>query len=392
MCTKIEDPPTHSLTADQSLSSASSTSFPLPYKLLTELVTSQSHHESIVHKALCTLLALCTSPRDSVKCTAIKLVSPDLYKIEKFHKVIEDFAIENFRKMQNFSGEEAEDPIKCATTLLFRLIAESPALLSNIFDAFGCVRDNCQRHLMERCKALFRSYISPTNPELHRQFLRVTKDSLPLLHTFVEIYKIRPMPGPMKQTIIEIATRLPAFSLLLPLLPQLSVTEIEEHNLLISIAICETPNRKDLIYGIASLYCKMTDYTEKLKEMLIKLLKYDLQVESKIWKYLAESIDACIEKRDLFALSSVVLPAMTDLVHEQKVPNLLPRTLITLAEWYPKNIVDFMNLVRVLIDKKIWESRNHWFGIERFLRSNLAYAQEVIAKLPEKIKAGFING
>jgi len=351
--------------------------YTIPLKLLKDLILSSAHKETVNQKALKKLLRLTVEQKDSIKLQAIKIISPEFYKIPKFTKTIFDFAVESFTKLKEFKGTEDENAIKNQIGLLLRISAEDPKILIPAMQIFGNLKDNAKRIILIQCKKMFEKCWPPTKEELKDVFIEMPPAGISLIQIYVDVYKNVSFPGPLKQSLISLAKKIQNYEILQNLIPQISQIEIDKNELIESAAKAKYPRKKEFIHGLVQNIAKSTDYCEKLKKILTKLHLCDKETDVGIYLNIVETIDICIDKKELFQLNEVVLPTLADLAKREKVSLLLPRTLVKVTIIYPNAIIECLKIVKILLERKPLDI-NIEYGLKQYLTKNATAVRENI--------------
>lgn len=339
-------------------------SFSVPLRLLMDLIMSPGHKEEVRQKALKKLLKLSTYPKGVIKIKAIKILSPELYSDPTCKEPIGTFALESFEKLKEFKGTEDENAVISQIGLLLRLSADDPEILLSGIKKFPLVNPAVKGLVLVQYKKMFEKCWNPSREELKEVFEEVSGPSAQIVQTYVEAYKSTSFPGPLKKTLITLAKNLSNYQLLQPLIPQISQIEIDSNNLIESAAIAECSGKLEFIFGLIQNMSKSINYCEKFRKILTQLHEFDLS----IGKNVVEVIDMCIEKKDLFELNDIVLPTLIELAKRDKVPVLLPRTILKVSLVYPKKVVACLKIIKILLEKEVWKSNELGYGISQFLK------------------------
>ena len=381
MCAMISDPQP----------SAGPPAVPLQLKLVKDLILSPGHQPTIEHRALHILLTLTTHQKDPVKLSAIKLLVPELYASARHKQRIEDFAVESFNRLAKFRGDEGEEATKCHIGLLLRLASVNSKLLQWVFGGFGQLRDNCKAVLLGKCRQLFAKCLAPGKRDVQDLLRNASASALPLVQAYVDLHKSQPLAGALKQALIEVAKSNCAFDILLPLIPQLSQREIDQNKLVESVAKTAYPSKKEFLYGIVQNICKSTTYNDKLKDIFKRVLVNDPDASENVYRPLAESINICLEKKEIFGINDVLLPALRELAQAERTPSLLPYALLKLSRMYPNYLEACVAIVQTLIEREIWKNDGVWLGIVHFLHDHRPNTEHVIHSLPSVARTKYFD-
>ena len=353
----------------------------VPLRLLKDLIMSPAHKEAVNHKALKELLRLSIDVKDSVKLKAIKMLSPELYAISKYKEMIKEFAFESFAKLKEFKGTEDDNAIKSLIGLLLRISADEPKALLGAMKNFSVLKDKMKIVILGQCKKMFEK-CWPLNKEgIKEVFEETPAEGVQIVQVYVEVYKNTSFPGPLKQALITLAKKISNYELLQPLIPQISQIEIDKNELIEFAAKAKYPGKRDFIYGLVQNMSKSTDYWEKFRKILIRLHTCEVppsiskEVVTNILSNIVETVDLCIDKKELFQLNDVVLPALNELAKRDKVPILLPRTLIKVTTSHPMAITECLKIIKVLLERKNLDE-NTLYGLKQYLLKYPAIVEE----------------
>ncbi len=354
----------------------------VPLRLLKDLVLSPAHKENVSQKALEKLLQLTTYQKDAVKLKAIKLLAPELYNMPKYKEPITKFAVESFTRLVELNGDEDENTIKCYFGLMLRIAADEPAILVPVMQHFAGLKGNCRTVFLLKCKQLFEKCLPPTKAKVQELFEAATPEGAPVLQVYVDTFKNTSFPGPLKQSLISLAKRLDKYELVQPLIPQISQIEIDRNELLEWVGRSKFEGKREFIHGLVLNISKSTDYCNKLKKILARF--HTCESTLNFGAKLVESIDICIDRKDLFELGDVVFPALYELAQMDQVSYLLPRTLLKVSIVYPHAVAECLKIIGQLLEKKKVEGRAELeYGLVQYLKKFAEAVKANMSVFPE---------